>query len=83
MQLFMDIHDGIDGLTAQAVADAHAADLQVQERYGVQYLRYWFNEDSGTVFCLVAAPDADTARAVHREAHGLVADTVIPVMEGH
>lgn len=82
MQLFMDIHDGIDGLTAEAVADAHAQDLHVQERYGVQYLRYWFNEDTGKVFCLVAAPDADTARAVHREAHGLVADTLVPVKEG-
>lgn len=83
MQLFMDIHEHIDGLTSGAVAQAHQRDLEVQERYGVEYRRYWFDEGSGKVFCLVAAPDADTATAVHREAHGLVADAVIPVTEGH
>lgn len=83
MQLFMDIHEHIDGLTAEAVAQAHQRDLEVEQRYGVEYRRYWFDEGSGTVFCLVAAPDADTATAVHREAHGLVADAVIPVAEGH
>lgn len=82
MQLFMDVHDHIDGLTAEAVAQAHQRDLEVQERYGVEYRRYWFDEGSGKVFCLVIAPDADTASAVHREAHGLVADAVFPVTEG-
>lgn len=82
MQLFMDIHHNVEGLTATAVAEAHERDLEVQERYGVEYRCYWYNEDSGKVFCLVAAPDAETATAVHREAHGLVADTLIPVTEG-
>ena len=82
MALFMDVHDYIDGLTAEAVAGAHAADLEVQERYGVKYLSYWFDESSGKVFCLVEAPDAEAANRVHREAHGLVADQVIPVKEG-
>jgi Protein of unknown function (DUF4242) len=82
MQLFMDIHERVDGLTAEAVAQAHQADLDVQGRYGVEYRRYWYDEESGKVFCLVAAPDANAAAAVHREAHGLVADQVIPVTEG-
>lgn len=82
MQLFMDVHERVDGLTAEAVAQAHQADLDVQDRYGVEYRRYWYDEESGKVFCLVAAPDADAAAAVHREAHGLVADQVIPVTEG-
>jgi hypothetical protein len=82
MQLFMDIHNRIEGLTAEGVADAHQRDLEVQDRYGVEYRRYWFDERSGRVFCLVAAPDPETATAVHREAHGLVADTLIPVTEG-
>ena len=82
MQLFMDVHTKVDGLTAEAVAEAHGRDLEVQQAHGVEYRRYWFDEDSGMVFCLVAAPDADAAIAVHREAHGLVADQVIPVTEG-
>jgi hypothetical protein len=82
MPLFMDVHHKVDGLTAEAVAGAHARDLEVQGQYGVDYLKYWFDDDSGKVFCLVDAPDAETATRVHREAHGLEADEVIPVREG-
>jgi hypothetical protein len=82
MPLFMDVHDKVDGLTADAVAGAHARDLAVQHKHGVNYLRYWFDEANGKVFCLVDAPDADAARAVHAEAHGLVADSITPVQEG-
>lgn len=81
MALFMDIHR-IVGVTAQAAAQAHAADLQTQGRYGVNYQKYWVDEAKGQVFCLVDAPSADAARAVHQEAHGLVADTIHPVVEG-
>lgn len=83
MPTFMDTHRGVDGLTAQAVADAHKADLDTQEKYGVNYRQYWFNEEDGTVFCLVDAPDAEAAATVHREAHGLVADDIVEVKEGH
>lgn len=82
MPLFMDVHDHVDGLTADAVAGAHKRDLEVQDRYGVNYLQYWFDEGTGKVFCLVDAPDAAAAEAVHREAHGLVADHITPVQEG-
>ena len=81
MPLYMDIHT-IDGVTAPAVADAHRADLQTQAPYDVRYLRYWVNEGSGKVFCLVEAPSATAASTVHREAHGLVADEIFPVAEG-
>ncbi|MEV1131984.1 DUF4242 domain-containing protein [Agromyces sp. NPDC049794] len=82
MALFMDVHDRVEGLTAEAVAGAHAKDLEVQDRYGVDYRQYWFDEGSGKVFCLVDAPDAEAAAQVHREAHGLVADQLVPVQEG-
>jgi hypothetical protein len=62
--------------------DAHAADLEAQERYGVRYLRYWFDATGGKIFCLVEAPNAEVASAVHREAHGLVAERVHEVVEG-
>jgi hypothetical protein len=79
----MDIHKGVEGLTAEAVVGAHEKDLEVQKRYGVTYLHYWFNEDDGTVFCLCEAPNKEAAEAVHREAHGLVADEIIEVKEVH
>jgi hypothetical protein len=82
MPIYMDIHRGMEGLTAEAVAGAHQKDLEVQERHGVKYLKYWFNEADGTVFCLSEAPNKEAAEAVHREAHGLVADEIIEVKEG-
>jgi hypothetical protein len=82
MPLFMDVHDHVEGLTAEAVAGAHKRDLEVQAKFDVRYLRYWFDEGSGKVFCLVEAPDAAAAEAVHREAHGLVADQITQVEEG-
>ena len=70
------------GTSASQVADAHRSDLAVQDRYGVKYVRYWFNEPAGTVFCLAEAPSAEAAETVHREAHGLLADELYEVREG-
>jgi Nickel responsive protein SCO4226-like len=82
MPLYMDVHKHVPGLTADAVKGAHARDLEVQKKYGVKYLKYWFDEGSGKVFCLVNAPNKEAATAVHREAHGLLADDIIEVKEG-
>ena len=82
MPLFMDVHDHIEGLTEEAVTRAHQADLKTQEKFGVKYLQYWFDERSGKVFCLIDAPNKEAAIAVHREAHGLVADRLVEVVEG-
>ena len=83
MPLYMDIHEQVPaGITAQDVAGAHAADVSVQGKYGVDYKSYWVDENNGKVFCLVDAPDAEAAATVHREAHGLVADHIFPVVEG-
>lgn len=82
MPLFMDIHHKVDGLTADAVKHAHEADMQTQDKYGVEYLQYWFDEKTGKVFCLVDAPDAESAAKVHREAHGLEADEIVEVRQG-
>ena len=82
MPLFMDIHHKVEGLTPEAVTSAHQQDLAVQARYGVRFIRYWYDEGTGKVFCLSEAPTADAVRSAHREAHGLLADEVIEVTEG-
>ncbi len=82
MPLYMDDHTIAGGVSADDVAKAHMADLNVQGRHDVRYLRYWVDELRGKVFCLVEAPSAEAAAAVHREAHGLVADHVYQVQEG-
>jgi hypothetical protein len=82
MPIYMDIHKGVEGLTANDVVSAHQRDLEVQKRYRVKYLNYWFNAAEGTVFCLFEAPNEEAGEAVHREAHGLLADEIIEVEEG-
>jgi hypothetical protein len=82
MPLYMDVHTINGGVSVDDVAGAHKADLQTQGAHDVNYLRYWVNEAEGKVFCLVEAPSAGAATAVHREAHGLVADHLFEVKEG-
>ena len=81
MPSYMDVHD-IPGVTAEDVAKAHEADVRVQGQYGVHYKQYWVDEADGKVFCLVDAPDKETATRVHREAHGLEAHTLYEVEAG-
>ena len=80
MPLYLDVHQKIEALTGPAVADAHEKDLRVQHKYGVNYLRYWLDESTGTIFCLVDAPSKEAAEQVHREAHGLTADEIHEVL---
>jgi hypothetical protein len=82
MTLYMDTHTLEGGVKASDVAAAHQADLKTQDAHGVQYLRYWVDEAEGKIFCLVEAPSAEAANQVHREAHGLVAQSIHPVIEG-
>ncbi|HVM30412.1 MAG TPA: DUF4242 domain-containing protein [Candidatus Limnocylindrales bacterium] len=81
MPTYMDVHH-LPGVKATDVAGAHEADMQVQDKYGVNYRHYWVDEEQGKVFCLVDAPDRETAARVHREAHGLEADVLYEVVQG-
>lgn len=82
MPLYMDVHHVDGGVSIDDVSKAHEADLQTQGDHDVNYLRYWVDEGTGTIFCLVDAPSSDAAHTVHREAHGLVADAIYEVREG-
>ncbi|HET9440843.1 MAG TPA: nickel-binding protein [Longimicrobiales bacterium] len=79
MPLYMDVHRNLGPVKADDIARAHLKDLDVEKKYGVHYHKYWFNEETGAVFCLVEGPDAETCERVHAEAHGLVADDLIEV----
>lgn len=81
MPRYMDVHTIEGGVLTADVAAAHRKDLETQNGYGVNYLRYWVDESAGKIFCLVEAESAEAANAVHREAHGLVADEIYEVSE--
>lgn len=82
MPQFMDIHRNVEGVTAEELIEAHRQDLEVQDEYGVNYTKYWFDEDEGAVFCLFEGPNKEAGERVHSESHGLTADEIYEVEEG-
>lgn len=83
MKLFLDVHHlGAGKVTAKDVAGAHQKDIAAQDKHDVKYLNYWLDESSGTVMCLSEAPSAEAALAVHKEAHGLMPDSIEEVSQG-
>jgi len=78
MPIFMDRHS-VRGATVEDVRLAHKKDEEVQAAHHVSFLTYWFDQKSGSVFCLVDAPDKESLTKVHRLAHGLVPADIIEV----
>lgn len=78
MPIFLDRHDMVDQ-SAEETAKLHIKDLEIQDQYGVKFLTYWYDADRHTTFCLVDAPDKETADRVHAEAHGYMANEMIEV----
>jgi AraC-like DNA-binding protein len=81
MPLYMDFHKGLS-VTVEDVKNAHIADEKVQHKYSVKYHQFWVNEEAGTVFCLMEGPDKESCEAVHREAHGDIACSIVEVESG-
>ena len=81
MPRYMDVHTIGGGVAAADVAGLHEKDLAYQHTHDVKFIKYWVDEAAGKVFCLSDAPSADAAVAVHREAHGAVADEIYEVGE--
>ena len=82
MPLFLDIHNKVVGMTKEGIEEAHKKDLEIQAKYGVKYLRFWYDLSTERAFCLIEAPNKEAAIAVHREAHGMLANEIIEVTEG-
>jgi len=81
--LFFDIHRlGSGKVTATDVANAHAKDLAIQNKYEVNFINYWVDEKLGIVMCLAEAPDSESMINAHKEAHGLIPDEVHKVQQG-
>ena len=78
MPEFMDVHRGLEGITPEALAQAHQADLDIQDEEGVNFKHAWADPTSGMVFCLSEAPDADAVKRIHERA-GHPADEVYEV----
>jgi class 3 adenylate cyclase len=79
--MYIDRHELL-GITAEELAAAHYSDLAAQPEYGVHYHTYWFDPESGCVFCLAEGPNQEAVEAVHRSSHGQVATSVIEIEQG-
>ncbi len=75
MNTYMDVHRGMEGITAAQLKEAHEADTAIEHEEGVHFEHAWADPESGTVYCLSTAPSADAVQRVHERA-GHVADEI-------
>ncbi|CAM3172924.1 SCO4226 family nickel-binding protein [Nocardioides dubius] len=78
MPEFMDVHTGMAGITPEGLLEAHNADLAIQGEEGVDFKHAWADPESGMVFCLSEAPDAEAVQRIHERA-GHPADSIYQV----
>ncbi len=78
MPEFMDVHTGMKGVTPEALHEAHQADLAIQDDENVNFKHAWADPETGMVFCLSEAPNAEAVRRIHDRA-GHPADQVYEV----
>jgi hypothetical protein len=78
MAKFIDVHHGMEGITAEQLRAAHQADLAVESEEGVHFEHAWADPESGTAYCLSEAPSKEAVQRVHERA-GHPADEVHPV----
>ena len=78
MAKFMDVHHGMHGITPEALQAAHQADLDIQGEEDVDFQRAWGDPESGMVWCVSEAPNADAVRRIH-ERTGHPATEIYPI----
>ncbi len=82
-KFFIDVHQLEPGkVKYEDVATAHAKDLAVEKKYGVDFLKYWVDKDKGLIYCLSSSSDTESIRKTHAEAHGLLPNHIYEVTEG-
>ena len=68
MKRSMDVHDGFFGVSAEQLAAAHQADVDIQDEEGVAYERAWLDPEAGKVFCLATGPSKEAVMRIHERA---------------
>jgi hypothetical protein len=68
MAQFMDVHTNMPGVTAEALLEAHRADLAIQDEESVDFKNAWADPESGHVFCLSEGPSKEAIQRIHERA---------------
>lgn len=83
INLYIDVHDLEPGkVSFEGVMDAHKKDLATQGKYGVQFHKFWVDEEKGKVYCLSSAVNSASVQNTHKEAHGLEPAAIFKVTDG-
>src|SRR3954471_10286648 len=81
--MYIDVHRLEPGkVEFKDVAAAHAKDLAVEKKYGVNFIKYWVDKEKGLVYCLSSSPDTASIVKTHAEAHGLLPSEIYEVTNG-
>lgn len=78
MPIYMDRHI-VPGIEAKHAAEAHREDLLIQDEYGCRCMTYWVDEERGSAFCLIDAPNEEAVKKMHDRAHGLIPHDIVQV----
>ncbi|MCW5516244.1 nickel-binding protein [Muriicola sp. Z0-33] len=78
MPIYMDRHI-VPGIEARHAAEAHREDLKIQDEYGCRCMTYWVDEEHGSAFCLIDAPNEEAVKKMHDRAHGLMPHEIVQV----
>jgi class 3 adenylate cyclase len=79
MPIYMDRHDGVGGAPEEGVIRNHLLDVQSGSQHGVSFMTFWHDAHRGHIFCLMEAPDLETARTIHNKSHGNMPAALIEV----
>ena len=90
MPLYMEIHNCKTWKTSETEnyahswygKNAHKENRLIQDEYGVKFLQYWFNDDTGQSLCLVEGPNKEQIMKVHRASNQLLPNDIVKVEEG-
>ena len=80
MPIYMDRHI-VPGITLADAAEAHQADVAIQDEYDCKAVTYWLDEERGCAFCLIKAPNMQAVRDLHDNSHGLIPHEIMEVEE--
>lgn len=80
---YIDVHDLEPGkVKFEEVAAAHQKDLATQDKFGVNFIKYWVDEQKGKVYCLSKAESKEAIINTHKKAHGLLPARLYKVTDG-
>jgi len=82
-KLFLEVHQLAGGKIKYEDAEkAHARDIVVANNFGVEFMKYWVNEDEGMIFSLATAPDKKSLEMTHNASHGYFPEHIYEVASG-